>query len=103
MHVANNALVWLLAALDSHHPLPVDLGTVAQLRAAWWLPVLGLAFVVPWAIRARGRYGPISAWRLPPSRGTVGRAPEASEPAAWLSEPFGLALRRKPTHPGSAS
>jgi hypothetical protein len=62
VHVANNALGWCLGVLDAHYVFFPELDTVGQLRAAWWLPTIGLLLVLPWALRVRGRYGPISSW-----------------------------------------
>jgi hypothetical protein len=50
-HASNNALGWILVVLDAHALLP-GLSTAEQLRSAWWLPVAGLALVLPWLPRA---------------------------------------------------
>ena len=63
VHATNNAIVWCLAAIDSHGLLPIELETVAQLRSAWWLPVLGLIMALPWAVRARHDYR-LSSWEF---------------------------------------
>ena len=63
VHAANNALAWLLAVLDAHGVIPAELETVSQLQEAWWLPVLGVLLVLPWA--RRGWQERPSSWTLP--------------------------------------
>ncbi len=64
VHFANNAVVWLLIVADEHGSIPLELENVAQLRAAWWLPVLGVLLVLPWLASARNEYRPISSWKF---------------------------------------
>ena len=56
VHATHNAVAWALSVGAVHYPDAVDLATVEHLRAAWWLPVLGLVLVLPWALRFRKDY-----------------------------------------------
>ena len=62
VHATHNAVAWALSVGAVHYPDAVDLATVEHLRAAWWLPVLGLVLVLPWALRFSKDYGPMSTW-----------------------------------------
>jgi len=64
VHGAGNGLVWALSVLDAHGVLSTELDSVAQLRAAWWLPIAGVVLAAPWLFRWRARYGPMSGWRV---------------------------------------
>lgn len=66
VHAANNGLAWGLGAVDAHYPIPLGLDTVEQLRAAWWLPAVGLLLVLPLALRFHRQYGAISSWNFAP-------------------------------------
>ena len=64
VHSATNGLAWLLVAEGEHGGVIPALHTVAELRAAWWLPVLGALLVLPWAATAFREYRPISSWQF---------------------------------------
>ena len=67
VHVANNSLAFAMAAVVAHTGA-TEPSTVAELRAQWWVPLVGLALVVPWAIRLRKIWVPIASWRFEPVR-----------------------------------
>ena len=63
-HATNNAIAWGFSVLFVHGPTASEVASVAAFRSAWWIPVIGVLLVLPWAIRLRGRYKPISTWRF---------------------------------------
>lgn len=67
VHIANNAIVGVLAVLVGHGLLPADM-TLEQFRAAWWLAVVGAAAAVPWLIRVRKVWPRIDSWRFGPEQ-----------------------------------
>jgi len=59
-HAATNVVGWILTVLESAGLQPFN--STAELRAAWWFPVLGLMLAAPWVLRFRSDYGPMSSW-----------------------------------------
>jgi membrane protease YdiL (CAAX protease family) len=62
VHAATNVVAWGMAALDASGVTPH--GTAAELRGAWWIALLGLLLTLPWALRYRSDYGPMSSWNF---------------------------------------
>jgi membrane protease YdiL (CAAX protease family) len=63
VHVANNAIVACLTIADAHGLLGSgQMSSVAELRAAWWLPVTGLVLAVPGIVYVWRRWIPIASW-----------------------------------------
>ena len=73
-HVANNTLAFGMAVFAAHRGDALETATVEQLRADWWMPVVGAAVALPWAIRLRRSWTPVSRWEF----GPVGPPPAAT-------------------------
>jgi len=73
VHASHNAIVWCLAAIGPVIGEPTDIASFAQVWKWWWLPAIGLLLMLPWALRLRGRYRPMSTWRFPVPRATDNR------------------------------
>ena len=88
VHASHNALVWTLAVLATHGPASWRVTTVAGLQAAWWIPVVGVLLMLPWALRLRGRYQPLATWQFAAAAGSYrsgvssSRAPRRMFPTA---------------------
>ena len=70
VHAANNAIAAVMMVLAAHGGLgsQLDPVTVEQLRAAWWMPVIGGLVAIPWLWNARRFWQPISGWRFETAR-----------------------------------
>jgi len=64
VHGASNLVVWGIAVLDAHGLIGAAPASLSEFREAWWMPVAGSLLMLPWAIRVRRHWMPISTWKL---------------------------------------
>ena len=66
VHASNNALACVIEVTGAHGWLPVQLDDVSQLRAMWWLPVVGSVLALPLMLRIRTGFRTITSWQFGP-------------------------------------
>lgn len=78
-HIANNTLAFGMAVVVAHTGVS-EPATIAEFRAQWWLPVVGVAIVLPWTIRLRKIWIPMAHWRFEPGPGPAPPPPGTGAP-----------------------
>ena len=63
VHITNNVIAVVPVVLAAHGVLPTD-ASLESFRAAWWLPVAGVAMAFPWFVRVRKTWPSITDWRF---------------------------------------
>ena len=80
LHMANNTLAFVAAVVIAHTGLE-EASSVEELRAQWWLPLIAAISTLPWLMRVRKTWVPISQWQFEPA---PRQAPMPAPPDAVL-------------------